>query len=218
MKILLDHVAKTMKGVDVLTDISMTLDSGKIFGFRGVNGSGKTMLMRVISGLVRSTKGTVTIDGKVLGKDLSFPPSVGALIENSAFLDGCSGFENLKILASIRNRVSSDEIRETITRVGLDPENKKAFKKYSLGMKQRLGIAAAVLERPDLILLDEPTNALDEDGAVMVQRVIQEERERGALIILSCHDPRVLSSLADEIYHIQEGRLVSHTNKEGKAL
>ena len=146
MKILLDHVAKTMKGVDVLTDISMTLDSGKIFGFRGVNGSGKTMLMRVISGLVRPTKGTVTIDGKVLGKDLSFPPSVGALIENPAFLDGCSGFENLKILASIRNRVSSDEIRETITRVGLDPENKKAFKKYSLGMKQRLGIAAAVLE------------------------------------------------------------------------
>ena len=145
MKILLDHVAKTMKGVDVLTDISMTLDSGKIFGFRGVNGSGKTMLMRVISGLVRPTKGTVTIDGKVLGKDLSFPPSVGALIENPAFLDGCSGFENLKILASIRNRVSSDEIRETITRVGLDPENKKAFKKYSLGMKQRLGIAAAVL-------------------------------------------------------------------------
>lgn len=133
-------------------------------------------------------------------------------------MDGCSGFENLKILASIRNRVSSDEIRETITRVGLDPENKKAFKKYSLGMKQRLGIAAAVLERPDLILLDEPTNALDEDGAAMVQRVIQEERERGALIILSCHDPRVLSSLADEIYHIQEGRLVSHTNKEGKAL
>ena len=94
MKILLDHVAKTMKGVDVLTDISMTLDSGKIFGFRGVNGSGKTMLMRVISGLVRPTKGTVTIDGKVLGKDLSFPPSVGALIENPAFLDGCSGFEN----------------------------------------------------------------------------------------------------------------------------
>ena len=145
MKILLDHVAKTMKGVDVLTDISMTLDSGKIFGFRGVNGSGKTMLMRVISGLVRPTKGTVTIDGKVLGKELSFPPSVGALIENPAFLDGCSGFENLKILASIRNRVSSDEIRETITRVGLDPENKKAFKKYSLGMKQRLGIAAADL-------------------------------------------------------------------------
>lgn len=215
MKIALDHVTKTIKGVDVLMDISMTLESGKIVGFRGVNGSGKTMLMRMISGLIRPTKGTVTIDGKVLGKDLSFPPSIGTLIENPAFLDGYSGFDNLKILASIRNRVSDDDIRETILRVGLDPENKKAFKKYSLGMKQRLGIAAAVLEHPELILLDEPTNALDVDGVEMVQNVIQQEKERGALILLSCHDPQVLNFLADEIYHIQEGRLTSHTDKEG---
>lgn len=129
MKIVLDHVTKTIKGVDVLMDISMTLESGKIVGFRGVNGSGKTMLMRMISGLIRPTKGTVTIDGKVLGKDLSFPPSIGTLIENPAFLDGYSGFENLKVLASIRNRVSDSDIRETIIRVGLDSENKKAFKK-----------------------------------------------------------------------------------------
>lgn len=218
MKIVLDHVAKTIKGVDVLMDISMTLESGKIVGFRGVNGSGKTMLMRMISGLIRPTKGTVTIDGKVLGKDLSFPPSIGTLIENPAFLDGYSGFENLKVLASIRNRVSDSDIRETIIRVGLDPENKKAFRKYSLGMKQRLGIAAAVLEHPELILLDEPTNALDVDGVEMVQNVIQQEKERGALILLSCHDPQVLNSLADEIYHIQEGRLTSHTDKEGTSL
>ena len=218
MKIVLDHVTKTIKGVDVLMDISMTLESGKIVGFRGVNGSGKTMLMRMISGLIRPTKGTVTIDGKVLGKDLSFPPSIGTLIENPAFLDGYSGFENLKVLASIRNRVSDSDIRETIIRVGLDSENKKAFKKYSLGMKQRLGIAAAILEHPDLILLDEPTNALDVDGVEMVQNVIQQERERGALILLSCHDPQVLNSLADEIYHIQEGRLISHRDKEGTSL
>ncbi len=218
MKIVLDHVTKTIKGVDVLMDISMTLESGKIVGFRGVNGSGKTMLMRMISGLIRPTKGTVTIDGKVLGKDLSFPPSIGTLIENPAFLDGYSGFENLKVLASIRNRVSDSDIRETIIRVGLDSENKKAFKKYSLGMKQRLGIAAAILEHPDLILLDEPTNALDVDGVEMVQNVIQQEKERGALILLSCHDPQVLNSLADEIYHIQEGRLISHRDKEGTSL
>ncbi len=215
MKIALDHVTKTIKGVDVLKDISMTLESGKIVGFRGVNGSGKTMLMRMISGLIRPTKGTVIIDGKVLGKDLSFPPSIGTLIENPAFLDGYSGFENLKVLASIRNRVSDSDIRKTIIRVGLDPENKKAFKKYSLGMKQRLGIAAAVLEHPELILLDEPTNALDVDGVELVQNVIQQEKERGALILLSCHDPQVLNFLADEIYHIQEGRLTSHTDKEG---
>ena len=218
MKIVLDHVTKTIKGVDVLMDISMTLESGKIVGFRGVNGSGKTMLMRMISGLIRPTKGTVTIDGKVLGKDLSFPPSIGTLIENPAFLDGYSGFENLKVLASIRNRVSDSDIRETIIRVGLDSENKKAFKKYSLGMKQRLGIAAAILEHPDLILLDEPTNALDVDGVEMVQNVIQQEKERGALILLSCHDPQVLNSLADEIYHIQDGRLISHRDKEGTSL
>lgn len=160
----------------------------------------------------------MTIDGKVLGKDLSFPPSIGTLIENPAFLDGYSGFENLKVLASIRNRVSDSDIRETIIRVGLDSENKKAFKKYSLGMKQRLGIAAAILEHPDLILLDEPTNALDVDGVEMVQNVIQQEKERGALILLSCHDPQVLNSLADEIYHIQEGRLISHRDKEGTSL
>lgn len=218
MKIVLDHVTKTLKDVDVLMDISMTLESGNIIGFRGVNGSGKTMLMRLISGLIRPTQGTVTVDGKVLGKDLSFPPSIGTLIENPAFLDEYSGFENLKILASIRNRVSDIDIRESIARVGLDPENKKSFKKYSLGMKQRLGIAAAVLEHPDLILLDEPTNALDVDGVEMVQDVIHQEKERGALIVLSCHDPQVLNSLADEIYHIQDGRLTSHTDKEGAAL
>lgn len=218
MKILLDHVTKTIKGVEVLSDISMVLESGKIIGFRGVNGSGKTMLMRLISGLIRPTQGTVTIDGKVLGKDLSFPPSIGTLIENPAFLDGYSGFENLKVLASIRGCATDTDIRETILRVGLDPENKKPFKKYSLGMKQRLGIAAAVLERPELILLDEPTNALDVDGVEMVQRVIHQEKKRGALILLSCHDPQVLTSLADEIYHIQEGRLTSHTDKEGRPL
>ncbi len=211
MKIELDHISKTIKGADVLVDISMTLNSGNIIGFRGVNGSGKTMLMRMIAGLIRPTKGTVAIDGKILGKDISFPPSIGALIENPAFLEWYSGFENLRILASIRSRVTDAEIKETMTEVGLDPENKKAYKKYSLGMKQRLGIAAAVMERPDLILLDEPTNALDVDGVEMAKKVLQKEKRRGALIILCCHDTEILNSMADEIYHIQEGRLTAHT-------
>lgn len=211
MKIELDHISKTIKGADVLVDISMILHSGSIIGFRGVNGSGKTMLMRAIAGLIRPTKGTVTIDGKVLGKDISFPPSVGALIENPAFLEGYSGFENLRILASIRNRVAGAEIKETMTKMGLAPESKKAYKKYSLGMKQRLGIAAAIMEQPELILLDEPTNALDVDGVEIVKEVLQKEKRRGALIILCCHDTEVLESMADEIYHIQEGRLTTHT-------
>ena len=217
MKIIVDHVSKTIKGIDILTDISMVLTSGHIVGFQGVNGSGKTMLMRLISGLIRPTNGTVSIDGKVLSKDISFPPSIGTLIENPAFLDGYSGFENLRILASIHNRITSENIKATISAVGLDPESHKAYRKYSLGMKQRLGIAAAVMEHPELILLDEPTNALDVDGVAMVKEIIQKEKDRGALIILCCHDSEVLNALADEVYHIQEGKLASHHIKEETA-
>lgn len=217
MKIIVDHVSKTIKGIDILTDISMVLTSGHIVGFQGVNGSGKTMLMRLISGLIRPTNGTVSIDGKILGKDISFPPSIGTLIENPAFLDGYSGFENLRILASIHNRITSENIKATISAVGLDPESHKAYRKYSLGMKQRLGIAAAVMEHPELILLDEPTNALDVDGVAMVKEIIQKEKDRGALIILCCHDSEVLNALADEVYHIQEGKLASHHIKEETA-
>ena len=217
MKLIVDHVSKTIKGIDILTDISMVLTSGHIVGFRGVNGSGKTMLMRLISGLIRPTNGTVSIDGKVLSKDISFPPSIGTLIENPAFLDGYSGFENLRILASIHNRITSENIKATISAVGLDPESHKAYRKYSLGMKQRLGIAAAVMEHPELILLDEPTNALDVDGVAMVKEIIQKEKDRGALINLCCHDSEVLNALADEVYHIQEGKLASHHIKEETA-
>lgn len=217
MKLIVDHVSKTIKGIDILTDISMVLTSGHIVGFRGVNGSGKTMLMRLISGLIRPTNGTVSIDGKVLSKDISFPPSIGTLIENPAFLDGYSGFENLRILASIHNRITSENIKATISAVGLDPESHKAYRKYSLGMKQRLGIAAAVMEHPELILLDEPTNALDVDGVAMVKEIIQKEKDRGALIILCCHDSEVFNALADEVYHIQEGKLASHHIKEETA-
>lgn len=217
MKLIVDHVSKTIKGIDILTDISMVLTSGHIVGFRGVNGSGKTMLMRLISGLIRPTNGTVSIDGKVLSKDISFPPSIGTLIENPAFLDGYSGFENLRILASIHNRITSENIKATISAVGLDPESHKAYRKYSLGMKQRLGIAAAVMEHPELILLDEPTNALDVDGVAMVKEIIQKEKDRGALTILCCHDSEVLNALADEVYHIQEGKLASHHIKEETA-
>lgn len=217
MKLIVDHVSKTIKGIDILTDISMVLTSGHIVGFRGVNGSGKTMLMRLISGLIRPTNGTVSIDGKVLSKDISFPPSIGTLIENPAFLDGYSGFENLRILASIHNRITSENIKATISAVGLDPESHMAYRKYSLGMKQRLGIAAAVMEHPELILLDEPTNALDVDGVAMVKEIIQKEKDRGALIILCCHDSEVLNALADEVYHIQEGKLASHHIKEETA-
>lgn len=157
----LKNVSKSIRGADIINDVSARFESGVVTGLKGVNGSGKTMILRLIAGLIRPTKGEVVIDGEILWRDISFPKSIGILIENPAFLDYYSGFDNLKLLASIQNRIDDEKIRNTIKMVGLDPHSKKKYKKYSLGMKQRLGIAAAVMESPDMILLDEPTNALD---------------------------------------------------------
>ena len=171
MYIELKNVSKKIKGIDILDDVSLRMESGKIYGFRGKNGSGKTMLMRAIAGLIKVT-GTVDIDGKILGKDEMFPPSIGILIENPSFISNYTGFENLKTLASIRERIDDNKIRQTLTEVGLEPDDKRTFKKYSLGMKQRLGIAAAIMEDPDIIILDEPINALDDSGTEQVRQII----------------------------------------------
>jgi ABC-2 type transport system ATP-binding protein len=210
----IDNVTKTIKNNTVLENINITLKSGVIIGLRGENGSGKTMLMRLISGLIKPTKGKVYINEKELGKDISFPESIGFLIENPAFLDDFSGFKNLQILASVKNCTTNEKIKNTIKAVGLDPEDKKKYKKYSLGMKQRLGIAAALMESPDIILLDEPTNALDSKGIEMVKNLLQKEKGRGALIVISCHDLSILQSLSDEIYLIENGKIVNHINTE----
>ena len=207
MRIVIDHVTKTIKGAVILDDVSLTLRSGTVYGLQGVNGSGKTMLMRLIAGLIRPTSGKVTIDGKILGKDLDFPGSMGLLIENPAFLDGHTGLKNLELLAQIKGEIGLPQIKETLREVGLKPEDPRKFKKSSLGMKQRLGIAAALMEKPDLILLDEPTNALDDRGVARICALIRRERERGALIVLACHDASILEGLADEIYKISEGKI-----------
>ena len=207
MRIVIDHVTKTIKGAVILDDVSLTLRSGTVYGLQGVNGSGKTMLMRLIAGLIRPTSGKVTIDGKILGKDLDFPGSTGLLIENPAFLDGHTGLKNLELLAQIKGEIGLPQIKETLREVGLKPEDPRKFKKYSLGMKQRLGIAAALMEKPDLILLDEPTNALDDRGVARICALIRRERDRGALIVLACHDASILEGLADEIYKVSEGKI-----------
>lgn len=208
------NVTKIIKHNTVIDNVSLTVNSGKITGLKGVNGSGKTMLMRLVSGLILPTSGEIIIDGETLGKDITFPRSIGTLIENPAFLDNYSGFQNLKLLASIQGKISDEEIREAIIAVELNPDDKKKFRKYSLGMKQRLGIAAAVMEHPDIIILDEPTNALDSDGVQMVKRILQTEKERGALILISCHDLDVLKELSDVIYLMNVGRLSSYADKE----
>lgn len=208
MIIKVENVSKIIRGNSVIEHISMELTSGKVFGFRGINGSGKTMLMRLIAGLIYPTKGQITVDNKILGRDINFPENMGLLIENPAFLDNYSGFANLKLLSSIQDKIDDKQIRRTLERVGLEPDSKKKYKKYSLGMKQKLGIAAAVLEKPELLILDEPANALDEEGVERLKKIVQEEKERGALIILSCHDASFLEEMSDVIYLLQDGKLL----------
>ena len=206
----LEDNSKSFKSAEVLKNINLTLESGKVIGLKGKNGSGKTMLMRAISGLILPTSGKVYINDKELGRQISFPPSIGVLIENPSFISNYTGFKNLKILASIQNRISDDEIRDAIRKVGLDPDDKRTFKKYSLGMKQRLGIAAAIMERPDIVILDEPINALDEAGAGLIKGLLDELKANGSLIIIACHDTEELNYLSDEIYEIYDGEITGH--------
>ncbi|SDZ68267.1 ABC-2 type transport system ATP-binding protein [Evansella caseinilytica] len=217
-KIELEGVYKIVKGVSVIHDISMTITSGQVTGLRGVNGSGKTMLMRLIAGLILPTKGTIKIDGKVLGKDISFPESIGILLENPAFLNRYSGFQNLRMLASIRNNIGDAQINHALHTVGLDAiSSQKKYKKYSLGMKQRLGIAGAIMEQPEIVILDEPTNSLDANGVEQVKHIVRHEKERGAVVILACHDTDILDELADEIHYLENGAVIQTTGRGHQA-
>ena len=217
MRIELNDVTKSIGGQMILNHITLSMTSGKVYGFQGINGSGKTMLMRAIIGLIHLNEGDVKIDGKKLGKDIEFPESVGFLLENPTFLDRYSGKDNLKLLADIRGKAEESRINEVLRIVGLDVQEKKKYKKYSLGMKQRLGIAAAILEMPDLIILDEPANALDMSGVEMLKKIIQMERERGALVILSCHDAVLLQEMSDVIFEIEQGKILSVKEKKMEA-
>lgn len=201
------NVTKSIKGIKVLDDISIDIPSGSITGLRGINGSGKTMLMRAICGLIRVDGGSIEVDGKRVGVDVDGPPSVGLLIENPGFIDGFTGFENLWLLAQLTGRIGRDEVESVLELVGLGDAGSKAYRAYSLGMKQRLGIAAAVMESPDLLVLDEPTNALDESGVALIQDIVHAQADRGAAVLVASHDAVVLSALADRIYKLYEGRI-----------
>lgn len=205
------NLCKTINKNMVLDNINLHMVSGQVYGFQGINGSGKTMLMRALIGLIHPTSGTILIDQKELGKDMDFPKSIGFLLENPTFLDMYSGPDNLRLLAGVDNNISADminkEIDSLIEEVGLKSARNKKYKKYSLGMKQRLGIAAAVLGNPDIVVLDEPTNALDDDGKDMVKRIVKMQKERGALVIISCHEMQILEELSDEIVRLKEGRI-----------
>ena len=202
-----EHVSKTIKNAQILRDINLELSGGTVYGFTGRNGSGKTMLFRALSGLMRLTEGTVTLDGKTLGKDFSVLPSLGIVLENVGLFANMTGKENLKYLAGLTGRVGDKEITHALERVGLDPEDKRTYRKYSLGMKQRLAIAQAIMESPDVIMLDEPTNGLDDGGVELIRKLIMEEKQRGAIVLLASHNRDDIRQLADKLYHIESGEL-----------
>ena len=205
MKLVLTDVCKEIRKKTILSHISLELTSGNVYAFVGENGSGKTMLFRAISGLMDLTSGTVTLDGKELHKDFEVLPNLGLTIENAGLYPELTGMENLRLLAKLNKKIGDEEIRKAIERVGLDPKDRRSFRKYSLGMKQRIVVAQAIMEKPDILLLDEPTNALDEDGVDLVRKIILEEKERGALVLIADHNPEDVRLLADKVFRISRG-------------
>lgn len=203
----IENYSKKIKDTVVLKNINMVLNDGMIYGIQGENGSGKTMLMRGICGLIKGSEGCITIDGKVIGKDISFPEDIGVLIENPSFIPKYTGYKNLKLVADIQGKVDKEEIIKTLQKVGLKPDDKRTYKKYSLGMKQRLGIACAIMGTPKLIILDEPFNGLDEKGVLQIRDVIKGLKQKNCIVIVACHDKEQLEYLSDEIYVIKEGKL-----------
>lgn len=207
MFIQISHVSKTIGKNQVLQDVNLTMEGGYVYGFWGINGSGKTMLMRAVAGLIRPSSGTITIDGQQLGKDISFPASMGLFLERPAFLDNYTGLENLRLLAQINGVAEESDLIRAMEALGLDSAKDKKYRKCSLGMKQKLGIAAAIMEKARLIILDEPTNSLDEGSVELLKGVIKELKVYGCLIMVSSHDRDFLSSISDKIYGVAAGRV-----------
>lgn len=214
MKIEITNLKKVIKGATVLDDINYTFTGGRIYGLCGKNGCGKTMLMRLMAGLIYPSSGTIRIKDKVLGKDISFPESVGMLIENPSFLNEYTGKQNLEMLAGLQKNVDKAEVRRVLEQVGLDPDDKRKFYKYSLGMRQRLGIAAAIMGSPELILLDEPINAIDADGVQEIRAIIRGLSAETRIIIVACHDKSEMDYLADEKIYMSEGRIIKETEND----
>ena len=206
------HLTKRIGSTVVLDDVTLDVPAGRVTGLAGPNGSGKTMLMRAIVGLIRPTSGSVTVGGRDAwgGAGRAGGPGIGLLLEGPAFLDGYTGLRNLELLASIRGVASEEDIRAAISAMGLDPDDRRKYRKYSLGMKQRLGIAAAVMERPEVLIVDEPTNALDASGVKLAVAQVRAARERGAAVLLASHDADVLRGLSDEVWHLAEGHVDGH--------
>lgn len=208
MQLTATDVTKVIKGKTVLSHINLSLNSGYVYGFVGPNASGKTMLFRVLSGLISATTGIVSLNGKILKKAFPVLPNLGILLENVSLYPELTGYENLDYLAKFNHKIDKAGIIEALQRVGLDPADKRKYGKYSLGMKQRLAIAQAVMERPDVLMLDEPTNALDQDSVKLIRGLIESEKDRGAIVLLASHNKEDIQLLCDHTFTMDGGAIV----------
>lgn len=201
----LKDVYKTMKGTQVLKGVNLTVEQGDIVGIRGINGSGKTMVLRAIAGLIR-VDGSVEIGGKKMEPG-ECPKDIGVLVEMPGFLPEFTGKKNLQLLGMLQEGITEEDIEEAMNAVGLDPKDRRHYKKYSLGMKERLGIAQAILKKPKLILLDEPTNGIDSDGIQMLEELLRRLKEAGSTIVVTSHDRDFLDAVTSQCYEMKEGSL-----------
>lgn len=201
------NVSKKFGDETVVRDVTLSLEPGKIYGIAGRNGSGKTVLFKMIIGFLRPTAGKIFVHGKEVGKDVDFAQDIGVIIETPGFLGGFSGYKNLEYLADIKKQIGKKEIRESMELVGLDADSRKKVKKYSLGMRQRLGIAQAIMEHPQFLILDEPMNGLDREGAAKIRELFLKLRGQGATILLASHHREDIDELCDVVYEMEEGCL-----------
>lgn len=201
------NVGLKIKKDVILKDINVKLDKGKIYGIVGRNGCGKTMLMKCICGFVKPTSGEIFVEGKKIGTDVDFPQNVGIIIETPGFVPYYSGYRNLKILAGLRKKIGREEIMEILKKVGLEGQENKLVRKYSLGMRQRLGLAQAMMEKPDIYILDEPMNGLDNEGVEDMRKILTELKKEGKTILLVSHNSEDISILSDEIYYMDKGTI-----------
>ena len=202
----LENITKTIKKRIVLDNINLSIIKGNVCGLIGRNGSGKTMLIRVISGLITPDCGNVIVGGKIISRNHSFPDSMGLMIEKIDLWPDLSAMENLTMIAEIRNVIGSKEIRTALERVGLDPDDKRKTKAYSLGMKQKLVIAQAIMESPELLLMDEPTNGLDDESVALFQKIIKEEKEKGTTVVIATHQKEDIRDICDCYYRLFDGK------------
>ncbi|WP_445613683.1 ABC transporter ATP-binding protein [Geobacillus sp. YF-1] len=198
----LNQVSKSFKGETILENVNFSVERGKIYGIIGPNGSGKSVFFKLICGFLLPDQGSVIVDGEVLGTNKRFPSNFGIIIDRPGYIAGKTGFENLKALALIRNQIDDDKIKQTMRMVGLNPESPQKVKHYSLGMKQKLAIAQAIMEDQQTLILDEPFNALDADSVETIRNLLRKFREEGRTILLTSHNQEDIDVLCDEVYRI----------------